>query len=98
MLLKAFRLVRLPNEKEIIVDEDEKKIAQKIKEILDLHVPKKAKNQYAIDFTMSEASTILRNGYVLYLKQFLEPNQFVRSKDIACSIFNKIEFQDFSKD
>lgn len=79
------------------MDEDEKKIAIKIKEILDLHVPKKAKNQIAIDFTMAECCEILKNGYVLYLKQFLEPIQFLRSKDIACKIFYKIESEDFSK-
>lgn len=76
----------------------EKKPEIQIKEILDKSIYMNADDQYEKDATMSRTARMLRKAYTEFLKQHLEEVQFVRSKDIACKVFQGIEREDFIRE
>lgn len=76
----------------------DKKPEIQIKEILDKHLYINTEDQYERDALMSRAAKMLKKGYTEFLKHHLEPIQFIKSREVACHIFNKIEKEDFNKD
>jgi chromosomal replication initiation ATPase DnaA len=77
---------------------NEKKPEIQIKEILDKNLYINTEDQYEIDALMSRAAKLLKKGYIEFLKQHVDPIQFIKSREVACHIFNKIEREDFNKE
>lgn len=71
----------------------EKTAEEKIKEILDLHAPKNSKNDHTLNYSFSEASDLLKDAYVLWLKSFVQKNNYwhiTNARDIAKKKFEEI--------
>lgn len=70
--------------------ESKKSAAEQIKEILEKNCPKNTKNSFAIDYSISEAAELVKNGYVLFLKNFVPKQRYFQVRDIAKNIFMNI--------
>lgn len=74
----------------------EKKPEIQIKEILDKQIRVDTEDQLEMDAFMSRTARLLKKSYTAFLREHLAPEQYVRSKDIACGVFRSIEWEDFT--
>lgn len=71
----------------------EKTAVEKIKEILDENAPKNSKNDHTLNYSFSEASDLIRDAYVLWLKTFVLKKNYwhiTNAKEIAKKKFEEI--------